>query len=210
MTDDVIVACAYIEARAACLRYLTDGMSFWNPSGSSNSSGSGVGDGATFLSLAKETNYGSVLEERMLFSIYLHRGGMSGSFHDCIVVRTVKYGCVTLELSKDEIRRRIIPKCVQFQGEITDLKLKQKVECTFKELADEAMEILRSMGDYQLFGNNCQNFCNYFLKAMEAPQYKTTARTAAEGAAAGTGVASGIAVVGAVVLGLLAVFAGKR
>ena len=171
-------------------------MSFLSPNGSS------VSPDATFLTQAKETSLGKVLYENMRFSVYLHRGGVSGNFHDRIVIMNVKYGFVTLELSKDEIHGKIVPKCVQFQGEVAKLVLKVEVECTFASLAEEAITILRNMGEYSAFGNNCQNFCNYFLEVMEAPQYKTTARAAAEGTATGTG----IVLVGGIVMALISLF----
>ena len=190
-----------------CLRYSISGigMSFKKPSTASGGSAntSAVGDGATFLSLAKETNYGSVLEENMQFDIYLHRGGMRGNFHDSIVVSTFKYGSVTLELSKCETEKRIVPKCVHFQGVKEDLVLKKTVQCTFQNLAEVAMEILLEMGDYDLFTNNCQSFCNFFLKALDAPQYKTTAREAAETLTTGTGA-------GALIYGAQALLSGKK
>ena len=102
----------------------------------------------TFLSRAMETTYGSVLEERMKFDISLHRGGI-GDFHDCIVVSNPKHGCVTLELCDDpESRSRIIPMCQQFQGAVKDVKWKKQVECTFNELAEEAMGVWPEMGPY--------------------------------------------------------------
>ena len=132
-----------------------------------------------FLSQAKSTSYGSVLKERMVFAIYLHRGGIKGGFHDSMVVSSAKYGMVTLELSVNE-EGEIVPKCQQFNGSAMELNCQKEVECTFKDLAEIATEILKPMAasGYSLKNNNCQDFCNKFLKVMDAPQYKTTSEIA--------------------------------
>ena len=147
-----------------------------------------VNPNETFLSQAEDTTYGSVLKERMVFTIYVHRGGPKASFHDKIVVSSSKYGFVTLELSLDMERSQIVPMCQQFHGQVSELEWKKEVECTFEDLADVAIKILRSMGPYSLTRNNCQNFCNYFLKEMEAPQYMTTQKQVVIASAIGIGI----------------------
>ena len=137
----------------------------------------------------------------MQFDIGLHRGAI-GDFHDCIVVMNPKHGCVTLELCYDpESRLRIIPMCQQFQGAVKDVEWKKQVECTFKELAEEAMVVWRKMGSYSVIGSNCQNFCNYFLEHMNAEQYMTTVAKTAVGSAS---------IVGSGVLALLAAMTRGR
>ena len=128
----------------------------------------------TFLAGAEETCYGGVLDERMKYNIYVHKEGLSGNFHHSIVVRDAqeKYEYVTLELGKEG--GRVVPRCRQFQGRTKNLQWRKEVESTFREMCREAIEILRSMGSYFLFGNNCQNFCNYFLESMNAEKYMTT------------------------------------
>lgn len=173
------------------------GSSSWNPSavcGSANPN-------ETFLSPAEYTSYGGHLEERMVFDIGVYRGGLAGDFHDCIVVSNAKHGSVTLELCLDETRSRIIPMCQQFQGTVTDVRWKKKVECLFKDLTEEAMNIWYEMGSYNLIGRNCQDFCNKFLKCMDAPQYRTTVENAAIGSAG---------VIGTGLVALLAMFLGRR
>ena len=156
----------------------------------------------TFLSRAIQTTYGSVLEERMQFDIGLHRGGIDATFHDCIVVSNAKHGCVTLELCYDpETRSRIIPMCQQFQGAVKELEWKKQVECTFKELAEEAMGVWCEMGSYYVIGRNCQDFCNHFLKRMDAKRYMTIVGKAAVGSV-------GILATGAIAL--LAAMGGSR
>ena len=128
-----------------------------------------------FLSQAKSTSYGSVLKKRTVFALYLHRGGIKGNFHDKIVVSSAKYGMVTLELSVND-KGEIVPKCQQFHGSAMEMNCQKEVKCTFKNLAEIATEILETMAasGYSLKDNNCQDFCNKFLKMMDAPQYKTT------------------------------------
>ena len=145
-----------------------------------------VSSDATFLSQAKDTSYASVLKESMVFTIYVHRGGLRENFHHKIVVSSAKHGFVTLELSVYE--KRVVPVCQQFHGILKELEWKKEVECTFEDLAEEAIILLRSMGDYFLLGNNCQNFCNYFLKRMGAEQYMTTAEKFAILIAIGVGI----------------------
>ena len=162
----------------------------------------------TFLSAAEETCYADVLDERMKYNIYVHKAGFSGNFHHAIVVCDVeeKYEYVTLELGKEG---RVVPRCQQFQGKKRDLNFRKEVECTFREMCQEAIEILRRMGSYLLLGNNCQNFCNHFLESMGAKKYMTTASQLGVGLAIGAVVAGFIAV-GAVVLGTLFSGSGKK
>ena len=180
------------------------GNSSWNPSARFGS----VNPNETFLSRAEETTYGSVLEERMRFDIFVHKGHSAGDLHHSIVVSNTKHDFVTLELCTDPATRsKIIPMCQQFQGKVKDLKWKKTVECTFKELAEEAMNIWYKMGSYNLIGSNCQDFCNYFLECMDAPQYLTTVEKAAIGATGAFGttllIGTGFAVA------LLAIFARR-
>ena len=136
----------------------------------------------------------------MQFDIGLHRGGIDATFHDCIVVSNAKHGCVTLELCYDpETRSRIIPMCQQFQGAINDVEWKTKVVCTFRELAELAMDVWCKMESYNVLGSNCQDFCRNFLKCMGAGEYITTVEKAAAG------------LIGAVVaVGAITLFAGSR
>ena len=166
------------------LNPLSSGTFSSNPVGVSSFKLSGPGGhvnpNETFLSRVKQTTYDSVLEERMRFDIGLHRGGIDATFHDCIVVLNAKHGCVTLELCYDpETRSRIIPMCQQFQGAVKDVEWEIQVECTFKELAEEAMRVWRKMGSYDLLTRNCQNFCSDFLERKGAKQYMTTVEEAA-------------------------------
>ena len=63
------------------------------------------------------------------------------------------------------------------------------------------MNIWYEMGSYNLIGRNCQDFCNKFLKCMDAPQYRTTVENAAIGSAG---------VIGTGLVALLAMFLGRR
>lgn len=135
--------------------------------------------GDTFLSQVKNTRYARALNRPMEFSIFLHRGGVTGHFHDRIVLASEeRYGCVTLELDLDENKdKKIIPKCEKFEGNVEQLKPRIKVMSTFKELADDAMEILRGMQEKThnvIDHNHCQKFCNDFLERMGAETYMTT------------------------------------
>ena len=57
--------------------------------------------------LAKESTYGRVLQECMLFTIYLHRESRKGesNLHHRIVVSNVNYGFTTLELGLNRERK---------------------------------------------------------------------------------------------------------
>ena len=156
------------------------GGSSWNPT-----AGLGrVNPNETFLSRATHTSYGNVLEERMQFYIGLYRGGINEMFHDCIVVSDAIHGFVTFELCYDpETWSRITPMCQQFQGAINDVQWRKRVEYTFRELAEVAMDVWRTMESYNVFGSNCQDFCRNFLRRMDAGQYWTTVESAAIGSA---------------------------
>ena len=103
-------------------------------------------------------------------------------FHDCIVVFNPRYGCVTLELCYDpETGSRIIPMCQQFHGAMNDVQWRKRVECTFRVLAEEAMDVWCRMETYNVFGSNCQDFCRNFLRRINAEQYRTTVESVAIG-----------------------------
>lgn len=133
----------------------------------------------TFLSQAKNTGYGRVLKRPMKFTIYLDRGGLSGHFHDRIVLASEeRYGYITFELSLNDKKKdkKIVPKCEKFEGNVQKLQRKKELVCTLKGLADDATVILHSMDaeGYNVITNNCQNFCNHFLKKVDAKPYMTT------------------------------------
>ena len=135
--------------------------------------------GDTYLSQAKNTSYSTVLTRPMKFTIYLHRGGSWGKFHDKIVVASEEqYGGVTLELSVNDKKqdKEIKPKCEDFIEDFRQLQRKKVVVCTFKELANDAMRILSKMQTkpYKVGDNDCQKFCNAFLKKLGAETYVTT------------------------------------
>ena len=137
----------------------------------------------TFLSRAAKTSFGCILEEPMEFDIGVYRWGFNGTCHHCIVVSSTLHGCVTLELCQDPETRsgRIIPMCQQFNESVKDVEWKIRVNCTFKQLAEIAMEVWEKMGSYSLVGNNCQDFCNDFLECTSAPPYMTTRQNAKRG-----------------------------
>ena len=116
----------------------------------------------------------------MEFDIGVYRWGFNGTCHDCIVVSSTLRGCVTLELCRDPEMRsgRIIPMCQQFNKSVKDVEWKKRVNCTFKKLAETAMDVWYEMGSYALVGNNCQDFCNGFLERTSAPKYMTTVESA--------------------------------
>lgn len=158
-------------------RYIDLPRSSWIP----RSGFSSVKQNETFLSRAVQTTYGRVLDKPMTFDVGVYRWGFNGTCHDCIVVSNTFYGCVTLELCRDpEMRsRRIIPMCQQFHGSVKYvIWKKERVKCTFKELAEVAMTVWCQMGSYDCIENNCQDFCNHFLECIEAPPYMTTVESA--------------------------------
>ena len=165
-------------------------------------SAAGIDREESFIPLLKKTPYSQVLDERLVYGVFVHRATFVEKFHHCIVLcdKGEKYGFVTLELEKNHTSMRVIPECQVYQGKEEDLEFKGTVEATMRELADVAIGILREMGDYRLVGNNCQNFCNTFLARVDLKegQYWTTPKQAGIGLAVGAGVTA------AAVFGVLA------
>ena len=128
-------------------------------------SAAGIDREESFIPLLKKTPYSQVLDECLVYRVFVHRTTFEGNFHHRIVLcdKGEKYGFVTLELWKNDTSTRVIPKCQVYQGKEEDLEYKRTVEATMKELANVAIGILREMGDYRLVGNNCQNFCNTYV-----------------------------------------------
>ena len=170
------------------------------------SSAAGIDREESFISLLKKTPYSQVLDERLVYGVFVHRATFTfkGFFHHRIVLcdKGEKYGFVTLELGKNDTSTRVIPKCQVYKREEEDLEFKGTVEATMRELADVAIGILREMGDYCLVGNNCQNFCNTFLARVDLKegQYWTTPKQAGVGLTVG----AGVTVAAAAVFGVLA------
>lgn len=169
------------------------------------SSGTGVQPDDSFIPQLQETLYGAVLDQSLVYQVFVHKATFADHFHHRIVLcdENQKYGLVTLELGKNAAN--VVPRCKQYQGEERDLEFKGTVEATMRELAVIAIDILRNMGDYFVVGNNCQNFCNKFLSrvGLKDGEYMTTAEQVGVGVAIGAGVA---------VLGVLAYsfFGGSR
>ena len=157
------------------------------------SSAAGIDREESFIPLLKNTPYSQVLDERLVYGVFVHRTTFQGYFHHRIVLcdKGEKYGFVTLELGKNDTYSRVVPKCQIYQGEEEDLEFKGTVEATMRELASVAIGILREMGGYRLVGNNCQNFCNTFLARVDLKegQYWTTSKQAGLSLAVGAGVA---------------------
>lgn len=139
----------------------------------------------SFLSQSMEIAYGLVLDVEMVFKVYVHRGVLHHSIVICdeqgIFERT------TLELTVNEDGEGV-PLCQIFKGPVEELEPKAKVRASFRSLCTLATAILDYMGEYRLFGNNCQNFCNYFLECIGAEGYTTAAAKAGIAAFLGGGI----------------------
>ena len=153
----------------------------------------GIDREESFIPLLNKTPYSQVLDERLVYRVFVHRTTFQGYFHHRIVLcdNSEKYGFVTLELGKNDTYSRVVPKCQVYQGEEEDLEFKGTVEATMRELAAVAIAVLREIGDYNLFIRSCQNFCNAFLARVDLKegQYWTTTEQVGVGAAIVGGVA---------------------
>ena len=153
----------------------------------------GIDREESFIPLLKKTPYSQVLDERLVYRVFVHRTTFEGNFHHRILLcdKGEKYGFVTLELGKNDTYSRMIPKCEVYQGKEEDLEYKGTVEATMRELAAVAIAVLKEMGDYNLFVRNCQTFCNTFLARVDLKegQYWTTTEKVVVGAAIVAGVA---------------------
>ena len=166
-------------------------------------SAAGIDREESFIPLLKKTPYSQVLDERLVYGVFVHRATFVEKFHHCIVLcdKGEKYGFVTLELGKNDTYSRVVPICQVYQGEKEDLEFKGTVEATMRELAAVAIAVLREMGDYNLFVRSCQNFCNTFLARVDLKegQYWTTTEKVGVGAA----IVGGVALFGGLVYSLL-------
>ena len=53
------------------------------------------------------------------------------------------------------------------------LSKKREITCSLRELTETAAKIFENNPNYDLIENNCQNFCNNFLKRYGLPTYVT-------------------------------------
>ena len=113
-------------------------------------SGTGIQPNDSFIPQLQKTSYRAVLDQRLVYQVFVHKATFSDHFHHQIVLcdENQKYGFVTLELGKNAANLTVVPRCEQYQGEERDLELKGTVETTMRELADIAIDILRDMGDF--------------------------------------------------------------
>ena len=128
------------------------------------------------------------------YQISVYRG-QGFAEHHYIVVSDGVHEDVTLELTvrgtdRSNIllsKEKVITAVNIYQGRKSDLENKGVVECTLHTLTEIAANILRRNPYYNLVSNNCQDFCNKFLNALQQETYMTDPQKAAIGGAAITG-----------------------
>ena len=110
----------------------------------------------------------SDLEKKLPYKVYSFEGSSFGA-HRSIVLSsddqqffTIELGCITV----DDIKR------VYPVTQTLDASLKQKFKYHGKvtkstmELLARGVQTLKQFGSYFKFGNNCQDFCNYYLESI--------------------------------------------
>ena len=101
--------------------------------------------------------------------------------HHCIVLADKKgaFKPLTIELTVNDIDtidgvdRQTAPKSRLYLGKLNDLNYKGEVYCTLERLCEVAYRVLKDMGSYNLAFNNCQHFCDRFLKQIGLPGHMT-------------------------------------
>lgn len=141
------------------------------------------------------------------YQISVYRGQGFGEHH-YIVVSDGVHEDITLELTvggeKSNIllsQEKVIAEVKIYRGRKSDLENKGVVECTLHTLTEVAANILRRNPYYNLISNNCQDFCNKFLNALQQETYMTDPRKAE--------IAGGAAITGSIV-GSALVATGSR
>ena len=137
---------------------------------SSNTSTDLPGPTESMLSQLKQSEYRRVLTKRMDIDVYILRGNFWQDLcHDAVVLKAPKYGYVTMELSFDK-DNRMVPLAKKYEDGIGKLNSKAGTlpKTTMQSLAIKAGLILADMRQegYRLMNNNCQDFCNRFLKEV--------------------------------------------
>lgn len=142
-----------------------------------------------------DTLHGNFMDETRRYQILVYRGNSFGQHHYVVVSDGVNQD-ITLELTvageKSGIlsgKEKVIAAVNIFRGRKSELEDKGVVECSLHMLTEIAADIIRRNTYYNLFNNNCQDFCNMFLDALNKQTYMTDPRKAMVGGT-GTGIIS--------------------
>lgn len=125
------------------------------------------------------TVHQNFMYEARRYQILVYRGQGFAEHHFIVVSDGVNED-ITLELTvggeKSNIllsQEKVMAAVNIYRGRRSDLENKGTVECTLHTLTEVAANILRRNPYYNLSSNNCQDFCNKFLNALQQETYMT-------------------------------------
>ena len=118
--------------------------------------------------------YHRILEMQAEYAIYIQRK----DYHWFLLLRCTNYRhseteqFVTLEVTTPDLRR-FCPVMDVLQDD-EGKELVGNYKATFLDLCRMADGVIEEMGNYSLFSNNCQHFCNNTLKQLKLKTFPTT------------------------------------
>ena len=136
----------------------------------------GADGNAKFIDLVKRVpHYRYMVETSCAYDIYIS----TKNLHWFILIQLngSELPFVTIEITKSDVDKDML--AVMEMLEDVDLVDKQKLNTEntrLKDLCDLADKVKATMGQYSLLNNNCQHFCNNFLKWLDYEQIPTTTR----------------------------------
>ena len=137
------------------------------------------------------------LNERLLYKVYSISGSHFGA-HKSIVLTTDGKHFVTVELGFKEYdgKKYIYPRTRELPSSLEPrLEYIDKTKATGLDLIVKAVAVMKCFGSYNKLSNNCQDFCNKYLKAIDLEGSLTTVDKAAIGV-----IVAGIMLLGAVIV----------
>ncbi len=135
----------------------------------------GADGNAKFIDLVKRVpHYKYMVETSCAYDIYIS----TGKLHWFILIQLngSSLPFVTIEITRSDVDKVSFLAVMEILQDVTD-KQKLKTETTtLNDLCGVADEVKAKMGYYDLYHNNCQHFCNNFLKWLNYEQFPTTTR----------------------------------
>ena len=129
----------------------------------------------TFIDLLERVpRYKDLIDVSCKYDVYISRGKL----HWFLIVKNScsRLPYLTIEISRGNDKVSFLAMMDTLE-DVSDKELLKEGECiSLRGLCDIADSVKRKMGQYSLFDNNCQHFCNNMLKWLDYEQFPTTTK----------------------------------
>ena len=136
------------------------------------SSTGGCLSGDAFVEMVRQTSYSDRLDIPSVYEVYIQKAQL----HRLLLVKRKRKGS-TLPLISFEVITPDLRNLKTLMREFQDrhgIEIVGDYQGTLLALCELADRVVHEMGNYRLFTNNCQHFCNNLLQEMGLGTFKTT------------------------------------